>query len=66
VTAAVEKKIKQAAAKAEVPASLSDIPGSEAHHDTGEAMVEMSPTALMDKFEGKSQEQIEELLTRVL
>ena len=62
----VEQKVRQASEKAAAPASLSDIPGSEAHHDAGEAMAEMSPTALMDTFEGKSQEQIEELLTRVL
>ncbi len=62
----VEQKVRQASEKAAAPASLSDIPGSEAHHDMGEAMAELSPTALMDTFEGKSQEQIEELLTRVL
>lgn len=55
-----------AAAQAKPPTSLTEVPGSTAHHDEGEAMLDMSPTALMTKFDGKSPEQIEALLKRVL
>ena len=61
--AAAEHKAKDDAA---APTSLSDIPGSTAHHDEGEAMRDMSAMSLLDKFDGKSQEQIEELLQRAL
>lgn len=64
--AAVAEKVI-AAAKAPVPTSLSEIPaGTSAHHDEAAAMLEMSPEAAMAKFEGKSPEQIQVLLNKVL
>lgn len=56
-----------AKAKDATPMSLSEIPaGSSAHSAPGEAMLEMSPTALMSMFEGKTPEQINALLSRVI
>lgn len=55
-----------AAAQSRPPTSLSEIPGSTAQHDEAGALAEMTPTALMKKFEGKSPEQIEALLARSL
>jgi hypothetical protein len=52
--------------KAGAPSSLSEIPGSTAHHDEADAMREMSPTALMKKFDGKSPEQIAALMSKAL
>jgi hypothetical protein len=62
--AAAKAAIDAAAAKA--PSSLSDIPGSMANHDEAAAMLEMSPTALLRKFEGKTPEQIEALMAKAL
>lgn len=65
VTAAAKAAI--AAAKSPVPTSLSEIPaGSAAHHDEATAMLEMSSTSLLTKFDGKSPEQIQAMLNRVL
>lgn len=56
-----------AAARTAPPSSLSEIPaGSAAHHDEATAMLEMSATGLMGKFEGKSPEQIMALMNKVL
>lgn len=56
-----------AAVKAPVPSSLSEIPASTSvHHDEAAAMMEMNPMAVMGKFEGKSPEQIQALLSKVL
>ena len=58
---------KAAIAKAQSapPTSLSEIPaGSAAHHDQGEAVLEMSTAGLMNMFDGKSPEQIKTLLNR--
>lgn len=65
LTKKAEEKI--AAAKTEPPASLSEVPGSSAaHHDEAAALLEMSGTALMQKFEGKNPDQIEATLSRLL
>lgn len=56
-----------ASAKAPKPMSLSDIPaGSQAHHDEATAVLEMTPEALLGKFEKLSPSQTEALLNRVL
>lgn len=62
-------KAAEAIAKAKVkpPVSLSEIPaGSAAHHDEAEAMRNMGSMDLMTKFQGKSANQIMELLSKVL
>lgn len=56
-----------AAAKTKPPTSLSEIPaGTAAHHDPAAALLEMTPTAAMGVFEGKTPEQINALLNKVL
>lgn len=56
-----------AAAKTAVPTSLSEIPaGTSTHHDEAAAMLEMNPNAVMAKFDGKTPEQIQALLNKVL
>lgn len=56
-----------AKAKAKTPTTLSDIAtGAAPHHDEAEAAMEMTPTALLGKFEGMSPAKVEELLSRVL
>ncbi len=62
----IAAKVKDAEGEAQAPGSLSDVPGGHAHHDEGEAMRDMTASNLMDKFEGKSQEQIESLLAKAL
>lgn len=65
VTAAAKAAI--AAAKSPAPTSLSEIPaGSAAHHDEAAAMLEMSSTSLLNKFDGKTPQQIAEMMDRVL
>ena len=64
VARAAAKAVADAAAKP--PSSLTEIPGSKAHHDEAEAMLDMSATALMSKFEGKTPAQIEALLARLV
>jgi hypothetical protein len=54
------------AAAAKPPNSLSEIPGTAAVHDEAAAMLEASPTALLNKFAGKSPEQIEALMNKAL
>jgi len=67
VDVAVAAQAAIANAKTSVPTSLSEIPaGSPAHHDEASAMLEMSGASLMSKFAGKSPEQIQEMLSRVL
>ena len=56
-----------AAARTKPPTSLSEIPaGAAAHHDPAAALLEMTPTAAMGVFEGKTPEQINALLNKVL
>lgn len=56
-----------AAARTKPPTSLSEIPaGTAAHHDPAAALLEMTPTAAMGVFEGKTPEQINALLNKVL
>lgn len=56
-----------AQAKPKVPTSLSEIPaGSAAPHDEAAALREMTGVNLMQKFAGKTPEQIMELMSRVI
>lgn len=56
-----------AKAQAAPPMSLSEIPaGTNVAHDEASAMMEMSSIGLMNKFEGKSPEQIMALMSKVL
>lgn len=56
-----------AKAGAKPPMSLTDIPaGSTANHDPAEAMLEMSNAGVMSMFDGKSVEQINALMNRVI
>ena len=65
--AAATAKAVIAKAQTAGPASLSDIPGSAAGPaDELEAMRQMSATDLMGKLEGKTPEQIEALMARLL
>jgi len=64
LAAAAKAAVDAAAAKP--PASLTDIPGSMAVHDEAAAMLEMSPEALLRKFDGKTPEQIEALMRKAL
>lgn len=53
--------------KSVAPTSLSNVPaGSAAHHDEAAAMREMSGMTLMDKFHGKTPQQIMDLMSRVI
>lgn len=57
---------KLAGLKDPVPTSLSDVPGATAaHHDEMEAMLEMSSDAVLNKFMGRSPEEIEAALSRL-
>jgi hypothetical protein len=54
-------------AKSRPPSSLSEIPaGSGVQHDEAAAMLEMSAVGVMNKFEGKTPEQINALLSRII
>lgn len=54
-------------AKSSPPKSLSDIPaGTSAHHDEAGALMQMGGSDLMAKFAGKSPEQIEALMAKVI
>ena len=54
-------------AKSSPPSSLSEIPaGSGVQHDEAAAMLEMSGVGLMSKFEGKTPEQINAMLSRII
>lgn len=65
VAAAAQAAI--AKAKSAPPTSLSEIPaGSKAPFDEAGAMLEMSEAGLMSKFDGKTPEQINALLSRLL
>lgn len=65
VEAAAQAAIDKA--KSAPPMSLSEIPaGSNVASDEAAAMMEMSSTGLMSKFEGKTPEQINALMNRVL
>lgn len=69
-TAAVEAAqaaIAKAQAKVKPPMSLSDIPaGSTVNHDPAEAMLEMSSAGVLSMFDGKTPEQINALMNRVI
>ncbi|MFM7012176.1 MAG: hypothetical protein ACKO0Z_23085 [Betaproteobacteria bacterium] len=54
-------------AKSQVPTSLSQVPGGTIpHHDEGEAIRDMSGLSLINKFMGKTPDQINELMSRVI
>jgi hypothetical protein len=56
-----------AKAKTSTPTTLSDIPaGTAAHHDETAAMLEMGGRDLMAKFAGKTPEQIEALMAKLI
>lgn len=65
---AAEKAAKAiASAKSGIPASLSDIPaGTPNPHDEAAAMLNMGGNALITKFAGKTPEQIEALMAKVI
>lgn len=68
-TPTVAQKAAQAIAnaKTKVPNSLSDVPaGTAAHHDEAGALLQMGNTDLMAKFAGKTPEQIEALMSKVI
>jgi hypothetical protein len=53
--------------KSKPPSSLSEIPaGSGVQHDEAAAMLEMSAVGVMNKFDGKTPEQINALLSRII
>lgn len=65
--AAAQAAAAIANAKPVRPTSLSELSaGASAHHDEAAATLEMSPTALLNKFEGMSPTQINALLSRAL
>ena len=67
VDAAAAAQAAIAKAQTEPPKSLSEIPAStNVITDEAQAMLEMSGTALMSKFEGKSPEQIAALVSRLI
>lgn len=56
-----------AKAKIPVPTSLSQVPaGAAAHHDEGEAIRNDSGLSLMNRFAGKSPDEIEKIMSRVI
>jgi len=64
---AEKAKAKLAQVKPKVPLSLSDVPAGQARKiDESEAMLEMSPAQLDQKFAGKSPEQIREILAKLV
>jgi len=67
VAKAAKEVVNKAKSATNVPVSLSDIPaGSIANTDELSAMTELSPVALMAKFEGKTPEQIDALINKVI
>lgn len=66
--AAAAAKAAEAVAKAknDPPSSLSEIPGGAGAVDEATAMLEMSPTALLARFNGKSPEEIHRALSKVI
>ena len=66
-SAAAAAQAAIARAQAAPPMSLSEIPaGTNVAHDEAAAMMEMSSVGLMNKFEGKTPEQIMALMSKVL
>lgn len=66
-SAAAAAQAAIAKAKTPTPMSLSEIPaGTNVAHDEASAMMEMSEIGLMNKFDGKSAEQIMALMSKVL
>lgn len=67
VTKAAKEVVNKAKNSTKVPVSLSDVPaGSVLNTDELGAMSELSPVALMAKFEGKTPEQIDALISKVI
>ena len=62
----VARKIKDAEDKSAAPNSLSDVPDSTQHRSEAESLAESSPMALLDQMDGKSQEELEAMLAKVL
>jgi hypothetical protein len=63
----VDALITAARQKHQVPTTLSDIPASSSvPHDEAAAMLEMTSVSLMDKFNGKTPDQILDLIGRVV
>ncbi len=62
----VDGAIAKAAKDGAAPGSLSDIPGSNAHHDEAEALGQLSDTALLSKLEGMTQDEIEDTMNRLV
>lgn len=63
----VDALIAAAKQKHQVPTTLSDIPASSSvPHDEAAAMLEMTSVSLMDKFNGKTPDQILDLIGRVV
>lgn len=61
------KKAVETAKKDTAPSSLSDVPvGSQAVVDEAEAMLSMGSLKLMQKFDGKSPDEIEKLVSKVI
>lgn len=64
---AAKEVVNKAKGSTKVPVSLSDVPASSiANTDELTAMTELSPIALMAKFEGKTPEQIDALISKVI
>lgn len=63
-----QRKAAEAVAKAKnaPPSSLSEIPGSTAAVDEAQAMLDMSPAALLHRFDGKSPDEIHRALSKVI
>lgn len=67
VAKAAKEVVDKAKSSTKVPVSLSDVPaGSVLNTDELGAMAELSPVALMAKFEGKTPEQIDALISKVI
>lgn len=65
--AAAQAAAAIAAARQPAPTSLSEIPaGTSAHHDEAAAMLELTPTAVMQRLERLSPQEIEARLSRIL
>ncbi len=61
---AAQDAIDKAAARP--PASLSDIPGSSGQHDEAAALLDLTPQQQINRFMGKTPEQIEKLMAKAL
>lgn len=67
VAKAAKQVVDKAKNSTKVPVSLSDVPaGSIVNTDELTAMADLSPVALMAKFEGKTPEQIDAIISKVV